>query len=109
MPYLAGRNAVLEALKAGRRVRRVLVDETEREANTIRAVLHEAAMWSVAVERVPRGRLDSLHRRHQGVAAEVAPFAYAPYHGLLDAVRSSGEQALVLVLDALQDPQNLGS
>lgn len=64
------------------------------------------------VERMPAQRLDALtrvERHHQGVAAEVSPF---PYISLIETVKlckTAGKDALVLVLDSLQDPQNFGT
>ncbi len=64
------------------------------------------------VERVAPARLDAITRvghHHQGVAAEVSPF---PYMSLADTIRlceAAGKDALVLILDAIQDPQNFGT
>jgi 23S rRNA (guanosine2251-2'-O)-methyltransferase len=58
---------------------------------------------------VRRDRLDAIYPRHQGVAAEVQPFAYTPFSQLKDLATEAGESALVLALDALQDPQNFGT
>jgi 23S rRNA (guanosine2251-2'-O)-methyltransferase len=108
--YLAGRNAVFEALQAGRRVRRVLVDDHLRENDPeVRRLLEAAAAGRIPVERVSRGRLDAIHPRHQGVAAEVEPFAYTPFADLKARTQAAGEAGLVLALDELQDPQNLGT
>jgi len=110
VPFLAGRNAVLEALRADQRVDRILVDAGTREGDrTLDIILAEAQRRQIGVARVPRTRLDAIHPRHQGIAAEVRPFNYTPFATLLDAVRAAGDEALVLALDTLQDPQNLGT
>lgn len=110
MPYLAGRNAVMEALRAGHRVRQVLVDErADVRDSAVRQILEAATAGGIPVERVPRARLDAVDPRHRGVAAEVEPFAYRPFGDLLEACRRGGGSALVLALDALQDPQNFGT
>ena len=110
MPYVAGRNAVVEAIRARQRVRRVLLDASTRENDaSLRSVVETAAQAGIPVERVSRARLDEIHPRHQGVAAEVAPFSYTPFSGLVERVQADGASALVLALDELQDPQNLGS
>lgn len=109
-PYVAGKNAVLEAIRAGRRVRRVLVDQDARVGQRpLHEVFEAAASAQIPVESTARGRLDAIHPRHQGVAAEVDAFAYAPFHDLKARVQSAGAGALVLVLDRVQDPQNVGS
>lgn len=109
-PYLAGRNAVLEALNAGQRARRLLVDARLRESDPgLRTLLEAAAKERVPVERVPRARLDAIHPRHQGAALEVEAFRYTPFPALREAARSAGSHALVVALDEVQDPQNLGA
>jgi 23S rRNA (guanosine2251-2'-O)-methyltransferase len=110
MPYVAGRNAVLEAIQAARRVRRVLVDAAARSSDAdIRRVVDAAEAAGIPVERIQRTRLDAIALRHQGVVAEVEAFAYTPFHLLEDRVKMAGGDALVLVLDSLQDPQNFGT
>jgi 23S rRNA (guanosine2251-2'-O)-methyltransferase len=110
LPYVAGRNAVLETIQAARRVRRLLVDAASRSADVdVRRVIEAAEAARIPVDRVPRARLDAIAPRHQGVVAEVDAFAYTPFPALEERVKSAGSDALVLVLDSLQDPQNLGT
>lgn len=64
------------------------------------------------IERVPPQRLDAItrvERHHQGVAAEVAPFPYLSLAQTIALCKDAGPQALVLILDSLQDPQNFGT
>ncbi|MEA2641974.1 MAG: rRNA (guanosine2251-2-O)-methyltransferase [Chloroflexota bacterium] len=110
MPFIAGRNAVLEALRAGQRVERILIDAATRPSDAaVAAVVELAGERHITVAKVARSRLDTIDPRHQGVAAEVRPFGYTPFAELLAEVRSAGQDALVLALDAVQDPQNLGT
>jgi 23S rRNA (guanosine2251-2'-O)-methyltransferase len=109
-PYLAGRNAVLEAIRAGQRVRRVVLDASVRESDaTVRDVVQAARSAHIPLERAPRAQLNAVHPRHQGVIAEVDAFSYTPFATLRARVREVGAAALVLALDEVQDPQNLGS
>src|SRR5437016_11114683 len=109
-PYLTGRNAVLEAIKAGSRVRRVLYESAGAELRgPLREVLDAARAANVAVERSTRSRLDAIHPRHQGIVAEVQAFSYVPFASVVERCRMDGDNALVLLLDELQDPQNLGT
>jgi 23S rRNA (guanosine2251-2'-O)-methyltransferase len=108
--YLTGRNAVFEAIRAGRRVRRLLVDAAARSSDAdMRRVLGAAEASGVPIERVARTRLDAIALRHQGVVAEVDTFAYTPFQELEERIKAAGSGALVLALDALQDPQNFGT
>ncbi|MBV9544473.1 MAG: 23S rRNA (guanosine(2251)-2'-O)-methyltransferase RlmB, partial [Chloroflexi bacterium] len=83
---------------------RVLV---ARGAHGVDALLALARARHIAVEPVERHRLDqALHAaHHQGVAAEVSPFAYSP----LDDLVQTEHATLLLILDSLQDPQNFGT
>ena len=58
---------------------------------------------------VNRQTLDRLGSHHQGVAAEVDSFAYVELPTLLEAAEASGRPPLIVVMDALQDPQNFGT
>lgn len=108
-PYIAGRNAALEALKAGARVRKVLVEDSVPLPAALKPALEMAQAAGIPVERVPAWQLAAIHPRHQGIAVEVAGFRYATFGELLGAVQEAGTDALVLALDQLQDPQNLGT
>lgn len=58
---------------------------------------------------VPRATLDRVAAGNQGIAAEVDPYPYGSLADILERARDSGEQPFVLLLDALQDPQNFGT
>jgi len=109
---LAGRNAVREALVAGRRrIQRVLLAEGVVD----KAILHDIQTLSrqrgVPLVRVQRDELGRLAQdlRHQGVVAEVSPYPYAEVDDLLALARERDEPPFLLALDLLQDPQNVGS
>lgn len=121
--WLYGRHAVEETLRAKRRkVYRVLVAETGRTPKGDRSrddqdgrlseITRLARTEGVPVETAPAARLDTLSRaghHHQGVMAEVSAFPYTPLSGVTQLCREKGNAALVLVLDAIQDPQNFGT
>jgi 23S rRNA (guanosine2251-2'-O)-methyltransferase len=103
-----GRQAIREVLRAGRRVRRLLVAQGTRDSAMVRELVALATERRVPVQEVERAQLDRLADHHQGVAAEVDGYAYADLAELLYAVRGT-HPPLYLVLDSLQDPQNFGS
>lgn len=107
---IAGRNPVLEALRAGRPIHRLFVARGAAEGS-IRQIRALARERGVPVHEVDRSRLDALAGpvRHQGVVAVVAGREYASLEEVLDRARAAGEDPLVLVLDGIEDPQNLGS
>lgn len=100
-----GIHPVVEALRAGR-VRRLRL--SERGGERVQAVLDAAAAAGVAVQRVTRDVLDRETRGgvHQGVAAEVEPLPPATLESL--AARRD-PPALIVVLDEVEDPQNVGA
>ena len=96
-----GIRPVVEALRSGRRRVFEIIDAVGDE-NVAKA----AAARGVDVQRAPRQRVEELARSgvHQGVAARVEPY---PYSGLEEIL--STREPLVLVLDGITDPRNLGA
>ncbi len=112
MELLYGRNPVLESLRAGRRnPQRLILAEGVQEHGVVREIVSFARSAQVQVERVSKHELAQLlgHRRHQGVALETSPFPYSEVPSMLEAARVSGEPPLLILLDLLQDPQNVGA
>jgi len=109
--FVYGVNPVLEALKAHPKdVVRVLVERGHegRKSRGADRVAQVAADIGVRVEDVPHGDLAHRSRSgaHQGVGAELTQFRYAELEDVLSAIEGS---ALILVLDGVTDPQNLGA
>ena len=106
-----GRRAVLETLRAGSSVHRILLSETAKQGPQIAEIIALAGAAGVLVEAVPREVLDrtTLTRRHQGVIALVPDPSYVAVDDLLARVRASGSPALIAVLDGIEDPQNFGA
>lgn len=106
-----GRRAVLEALRGGRPVSRVLVARTADVRGPLRDIMQEARARHVMVQIVDRRHLDTLARGvvHQGVAALVAVAAPITVEALLQRIRDRGAAPFLMVLDGVQDPQNLGA
>lgn len=108
--WISGRNPVYEVLRAGRRhVFRLRVAEGVKEKGRITDILGLCQAKNLLVERVPRSGLDSLFSGHQGVALETSAYPYSNLADILEVASQRGEPLLVLLLDALQDPQNLGT
>ncbi|HZC04133.1 MAG TPA: 23S rRNA (guanosine(2251)-2'-O)-methyltransferase RlmB [Ktedonobacterales bacterium] len=108
--YVWGRYPVLEALRSRRRVHRILIAQGPRDSG-MSQLLDQARRIGVPVEPTPKRRLDDLSKNsnHQGVVALVAPRTYADVEDILQRAKELGEDALVVVLDAIQDVHNLGS
>jgi 23S rRNA (guanosine2251-2'-O)-methyltransferase len=109
---LYGHHAVLEALRAGRRrFYELALAQGVREQDEIADILKLAEKKRVAIKRVERETLFKLGSdvKHQGVAAQVSVYPYADWDEVVEASLRQQEPSLLLLLDCLQDPQNLGT
>lgn len=112
MRIIYGINPVVEALKMNaRNVERVAVSEM-RGDKQIGAVIKAAESAGVRVEALQMRRLDEAAGTpgHQGVVAFLkSPYPYRSFEELIRRWKGSKEPALILILDSIQDPQNLGA
>jgi len=98
---------VLEALRAGRRrAYYVALARGVQRSGTVALILEEASRQGVPVREVDREELERLVPGNQGVALSVSPYPYADFDDLLG---RAGPEALYLLLDLIEDPQNLGT
>lgn len=105
-----GRNAVREVLRANRRqAYKLLVAEGVNERGALAESLALAETRHIPVERVARRRLDRISDAHQGVAVEADPYPYINLEDILDVAVQRSEPPLILILDIIQNPQNLGT
>jgi 23S rRNA (guanosine2251-2'-O)-methyltransferase len=81
---------------------------TGAHGEVITEIVDEARAKKINLQSVDRRRLDDMAFNHQGVVAEAAPYVYATIEDVIEAAKAS-PSPLVLLLDVLQDPQNLGS
>jgi 23S rRNA (guanosine2251-2'-O)-methyltransferase len=111
---LYGMNPLLEALRAGDRVPAEIVLAEGARDERLRELIELARTRNVTVKRVPRTTIDRAvgNTNHQGVMARVAAARYADAGDLLDAIVArvgSEKEPLVVVLDGVEDPRNLGA
>lgn len=110
MAEIEGRNAVLEALRAGVPLTGILIAEGTKPDRTLDEIARRAAETGVPARRAPKRVLDAKSERgaHQGVIADAKPYAYASLEAVL--ARAEGkERSLVIALDHITDPGNLGA
>ena len=107
---LAGRNAVMEALKGSSRINRLMVADGSSEGS-IRELIAVAKEKGVPVQFLERSKLDSMAKgiRHQGVLAQVSPVEYVELEDILSKAREKQEDPFIILLDELEDPHNLGA
>lgn len=107
---LAGRNAVMEALKGSSRINRLMVADGSSEGS-IRELIAVAKEKGVPVQFLEHSKLDSMAKgiRHQGVLAQVSPVEYVELEDILSKAREKQEDPFIILLDELEDPHNLGA
>ena len=107
---LEGRNAILEAMRSGRDMEKLLVQKGNVEG-TIKRIIAQAAQKGIVIQEVSRQKLDELSqtKNHQGVIAFVSAHNYAEVEDILQNAREKGEDPFIILLDGITDPHNLGA
>jgi 23S rRNA (guanosine2251-2'-O)-methyltransferase len=109
--WVVGRNAVLEAMDVGIPIRAAYVAEGAERDDRLRDILKIAADRGTALLEITRPELDRLTGGavHQGVALQLPAFDYAHPDDLLAAALDSDRKPLIVALDSITDPRNLGA
>lgn len=107
---IEGRNAVIEAFRAGKTIDKLFVLEHCQEGS-MNSVLREARKRDTIINYVPKERLDQISEtgKHQGVIAYAAAYEYASVDDILKKAEEKGEVPFVIILDNIEDPHNLGA
>ena len=107
---IEGRNAVIEALRAGVTIDKIFLLKGDTDA-TLGHIASTAREQGIVVVDADRRKLDGMSRTHshQGVIAQCAVREYASVDDILAAAREKGEPPLIVVCDELSDPHNLGA
>jgi 23S rRNA (guanosine2251-2'-O)-methyltransferase len=111
MDVIEGRNPVIEALKSGRAIGKIVLDANSRGQGAIAQILSMAVVRGIAIEYVARTAIDLLSSTgsHQGVIAFAAAREFVDLDDLFAISRNRNEPAFYLVLDGIEDPHNLGA
>lgn len=108
--YIFGRNPVKEAYRSGKTIDKLFMakGEFDPSLNTIRTLAKESR---TVISYADRALLDKLASggNHQGVVASVTDFTYCTVQDIADGARARGKQLLLLILDGITDPHNLGA
>jgi len=106
---IIGRNPVIEAMKSGRSVNKVMVS-TQMNDKSFHQLQQLSKTAGTVIQKVPKKRLDQLTKgNHQGVIAYVASYQYASLDDLFANAEAKNEEPFFIILDELEDPHNLGS
>lgn len=107
---IAGRNAVMEAIKGNRTIEALYITagQTEGSINAIKKLAKEKKL---VIKEVDKKKLDSLSGGavHQGVVALVTPYKYCEVSEIIEYAKDKGEAPFIVILDEIEDPHNLGS
>lgn len=107
---IEGRNAVLEALRAGKPIDKLYVLDGCPDG-PVRTIIREAKKGDTIINYVKKERLDQLSEtgHHQGVIAMAASYEYATVEDILEKAKEKGEAPFIFILDNIEDPHNLGA
>lgn len=108
-----GRNTVIEALKSGREIEKLLIlKSSEGSVKKIEGIARERR---IPIQYADKATLDRIASgqggtgSHQGVAACTSPYTYCEVEDLLSAAADRGEAPFIIILDGIEDPHNLGA
>ena len=107
---IEGRNAVLEAFRAGKTIDKLFVLDGCKDG-PVMSITREARKTDTIINYVTKERLDQMSTtgHHQGVIAHAAAYEYAQVEDILNAAKEKGEAPFVFILDGIEDPHNLGA
>ncbi len=108
---IEGRNPVIEALKSGRPLNKILLARNIGQHSSIAEILHLSRSRGIPIEYVTKEVIDRLSttKANQGIIAYAAVKEYVALEDLLAISRGKKEPALYCILDGIEDPQNLGA
>lgn len=107
---IEGRNAVIEAFRAGKPIDKLYVLDGCQDG-PVRTIVREAKKHDTILQFVTKERLDQLSStgKHQGVLAQAAAYEYASVDDILKRAEEKGEPPFLILLDGIEDPHNLGA
>lgn len=106
---IIGRNPVIEALRAGRTLNKIVM--AKGLTGSVKEIVALAREQKIPIQEVDRLSLEKIAegQNHQGVVALAAAKEYVDLDYILDLAKSKGEHPLLVILDELEDPHNLGA
>ena len=106
---LVGRNAVLEAIKAGRAIEKIYIQKGAG-GGSLPAIIRMAQKSRIPIQQTDREKLDEMtQENHQGIAAVVSAASYVQVDEILERAKKAEEVPFLLVCESIQDPHNLGA
>ncbi len=108
---ISGRNPVIESLRSGRGVTKVLIARGTQEQGPVGEIVELAEKQGIPVDYAPRPVLDreTGNTNHQGVIAYATPRKEVGLDDLIDLSKEKNEAPLYVILDGIEDPHNFGA
>ena len=106
-----GRHSVLALLEGERQIDRIWLISSVKRDRKFSSLLQQAKERGVIIDEVAPTRLHHLtsHANHQGIVAQVAPYAYWELNALLSRAKSQTDSPVIVIADGIEDPHNLGA
>ncbi|MFA5771652.1 MAG: 23S rRNA (guanosine(2251)-2'-O)-methyltransferase RlmB [Thermoplasmata archaeon] len=111
LQHIEGKNEVLEALRAGRSIIKILLATSVERDCTINEIFKLASANKIRIDQVDRREIDHIAKikTHQGIIAFSKMYTYSTVDEILNSARSKNEEPFILILDGIEDPQNFGA
>jgi 23S rRNA (guanosine2251-2'-O)-methyltransferase len=106
-----GRHSVLSLLKSDRQINRIWVSPKLHYDSRFYALISAAKARGTVIDEVEIGRISQItnNANHQGIAAQVSPYVYTELPDLITQAKAKSESPVLVILDGINDPQNLGA
>ncbi len=107
---ICGRNSVMEAVRSGREIDRLLVAHGAA-TGSVQAIIAKCSAKGILIKEVSAQKLDFLcaGNNHQGVAVIIAMQEYSTVEEILEYAKQKNEEPFIIICDELEDPHNLGA
>lgn len=107
---IIGRNPIMEAIRSGRSIDKILVKKGRYEGSIV-PIIKKAKEAKILIQEVDRAKLDAIAEgeNHQGIIAYVSAYDYVSVKDILSRAENKGEAPFVIICDKITDPHNLGA
>jgi 23S rRNA (guanosine2251-2'-O)-methyltransferase len=108
---IEGRNAINEALKAGRSIDKLFVQDQISNEGPLKSIIAIARKNGIVIHFESKDKMDqrSIGHKHQGIIAYVAAYDYVTIDDILEKAKQKNEHPFIMILDGVEDPHNLGA